>query len=164
MKKWFSFSNILFVAVILFFMLSRGPGMLRSFQEQGQSAPSLQGLTSIDGKELNFSGNKILIFWATWCGPCDIELARINKLVRDKNISSEQVIAISVDDNLEVIQRAQQERGYLFPIVWDQAGVFAKQFTVAGTPTIVVIDKENKVVWKTMGISPTLELRLKQYL
>lgn len=125
----------------------------------------------LDGPLLDIKGNSLsprppfaIVFWATWCGPCDIELGRIQSLIQKGKIKSQQVIAVSVDENSHEVEKALRERGYLFPVVWDRTHGLRNQFQVAVTPTVVVINPENRIEWFATGVSPTLERRLERYL
>jgi thiol-disulfide isomerase/thioredoxin len=111
-----------------------------------------------------YSGPLILVFWATWCGPCDVELARIKRMIQNNEISKESVLAVSVQETAEVVQLAASERGYHFPIGLDQNGEIAHTYKVSGTPTILFLNRDRQVAWRTTGISPSLGFRIRSFL
>lgn len=160
-------SNVFFfllVAAVFFYL--RGPQIFSLFNLEGTKVSSLIRLRTLDGTEVSLSepGNKALIFWATWCKPCDIELARINKMILNKELKPRDVIAVSVDDNKEVVVAAFKERDYKFLAAHDQDGQLSRKFKVTGTPTIVILDQNQTVLWATSGLSPLLGFKLKHYL
>lgn len=104
------------------------------------------------------------IFWATWCGPCEVELARVNRLVKNGSIPTEQVIAIAVREDYAVVQKAVTERGYTMKVAIDPDGRWSDAFGVQGTPTVALVGKDDTLQWITMGLSPSLELRLSSHL
>jgi thiol-disulfide isomerase/thioredoxin len=50
---------------------------------EGETSPSFE-LTTLSGEQivLPLSRNHVLVFWATWCGPCGVELGRIQRLIK----------------------------------------------------------------------------------
>lgn len=140
--------------------------ILKHWRMQGATAPMLPTLIFADGQEIPFptQGRRVLIFWATWCVPCEAELARIDRLVRRGALRAEDVFAISVDENAAIIKPVLQQRDYAFPVYWDRDGAWSRSFGVQGTPTLVFLDEDRTVNWMTMGISPSLELRMGYFL
>ena len=69
--------------------------------EAGQIAPDL-GLTGVDGKEHRLStyrGRRVLLnFWATWCGPCLLEMPALVKAQANVGENGPIVIGIAMDD------------------------------------------------------------------
>lgn len=160
-------SNVFFFLLIAaLFLYLRGPQVISLFKLEGKNVSALNPIRALDGSEISLSGegNKALIFWATWCKPCDIELARINKMILNNELQAKSIIAISVDDNKEVVQAALNERNYKFLVAYDHDGQLSKKFNVTGTPTIVILDQGQTVVWATSGLSPLLSFKLKHYL
>ncbi len=162
MKK---FLNLLFYAGLAYLVLQRVPSWIEMYRSQGKQAPASVAV-DFENKpvEILNSQKKVVIFWATWCGPCEIELSRINKMIQDRKIKPEQVIAISSRETAQEVQAAIQQRKYLFTNLLDPRGIVADEFQVQATPTLVLIDENNIVQWKTMGLSPSLEIRISRFL
>lgn len=164
MKKYLTFENLSLFVILTFVLINVGPRTLKHFKLKGKSSPYLGEITDIQNNTLALTPPYALVFWATWCKPCDVELKRINSMVKDKKIKAHQVIAISIDNNLEDVKATVEEKNYLFPVVWDHNQNLSSSYQVQGTPTVVVIGKDNRIAWVTTGISPTLGVRLKKYL
>jgi thiol-disulfide isomerase/thioredoxin len=68
------------------------------------------GLTDVSGQRwtlAQLAGKVVLInVWATWCGPCRVELPKIQEL---------QVISFNVDEDLGRVAPYMKARGYSFP-------------------------------------------------
>lgn len=157
--KW---QALFWVGVAAFVIYTRGPQIQHAFQMQGRAPVPAARLLNLEGKNAQVSRNekRLLIFWATWCGPCRPEMARIDRLVKNGDLPRERVYAIATDDNLEAVKNSQKNRDYNLPIYWDPQGEWARTYEVQGTPTVVLIDRDDRIHWMTMGVSPSLELRL----
>ncbi|MCO5112546.1 MAG: TlpA family protein disulfide reductase [Bdellovibrionaceae bacterium] len=163
-KKIFSIDNLLFVIALLVIVFIIIPRAWKNFLLQGQEAAKIVNLVSIHNEPLEITPPYALVFWATWCKPCDIELGRIQSMIEENKIPQNKVIAVAVDDHLKPILEAQAKRNYSFPIVWDEDQSLSSMYQVQGTPTILVIQKDNTIKWATTGLSPLLKLRLQSYL
>jgi peroxiredoxin/outer membrane lipoprotein-sorting protein len=86
----------------------------------------------------------VLDFWATWCGPCRIDMPRIQALHDDLKSEGLRVFGVNGEDAL--IARAYLDRnGYTFPTLSDPGMSISRLYQVSAIPTAVVIDKEGKV-------------------
>lgn len=106
---------------------------------------------------------KVLIFWATWCGPCKMELFRIQKLIEKNEINPNQILAISVGEDLDTVLKESKIRNYHFPIAIDQTSELANDFNIEATPTIIFTEN-TKIIDITSGLSLLLEKNIKDFL
>jgi len=166
-KKYFSrIINVLITVGIIYLLAQKVPGIWNHFQSEGTVVSDFSVMTN-SGVEFNtqtMTSKKVLVFWATWCPPCELELSRINDLVKDKRISAESVLAIAMNEEKQLVDRVAQDRGYLFPIGYDFQGKAAQNFKVAGTPTVIFLNSDKSIRWITTGLSPLLKLRLNVFL
>lgn len=166
MKHLNKFINILLTVLIVFLLIRRIPQVWEQYQKEGKPAASFQ-LQTLNGslvQSQNLDHNLVVIFWATWCGPCEVELHRINQMIKDNKISKDHVLAISSQETSEIVTKAINERDYKMMVGLDPDGQIAQSYNVEGTPTIIFLDKNSRIEWMTMGLSPLLEYRIKTFL
>lgn len=167
MKRWVSKGfDLLFYALILFILGTRAPSIWDHFSREGSQIITpfrLQTSQQVFDSEKPHT-KMALIFWATWCGPCQIELARINEMIVNGDIAPEDVLAISSFEDEDLIRDVVLKRGYKFTVGLDSSGKVAKIFNITGTPTVVLLDEQNRIQWMTTGLSPSLGFRLKNFI
>ena len=162
-KKFF---NTIVYIMIAFALYIKMPLIMNNFKKQDTKSSDFT-IKLINGENFNLHAQPkklVIVFWATWCGPCEVELNRINKMVKDKKIQASDVLAISSNEEESIVKEKAKRENYLFNIGLDSNGMVASKYQVSATPTIIFVD-ENKVInWVTAGISPTLEYRITSFL
>lgn len=158
--------NILLLVAAVYILAPQIPARIDMFKREGTLAPQgvVTYLTTEQGVAIPLKQKQVLVFWATWCGPCKIELARIQKLIESGQLDPQSVLAVSVAEDREVVLSSVAEQKFTFPVALDSQGLVSKLYKVSGTPTILLIDEQGQVDWITMGLSPGLELRIKSFL
>jgi cytochrome c biogenesis protein CcmG/thiol:disulfide interchange protein DsbE len=158
--------NIALYALVGWMILQRAPAWFRQTRAEGQPLPAIT-VPLLDGglyASAEDSEPRAIVFWATWCGPCTMELRRIQRMIDDKKIPASSVIAISSYEDAADLRRAAQDREYTFRIGIDHDGRAQETVGVEVTPTVMIKSRDQKVVWVTSGLSPTLEWRLRKHL
>lgn len=157
--------NIVFAFILSYVAAQRIPSILEMYNTEGKLAQSATV------KELNnqlivipLKKKHIIVFWATWCGPCKVELGRINKMILNREIDAGLVLAVSVAEDSELVKSVVTDHGYLFKVAIDQTGKAAELYKVSGTPTLLFLDNDQKIQWMTTGLSPSLEFRIRSFL
>jgi peroxiredoxin len=121
------------------------------------SEPVAFSVTSIDGKKLSpadFKGKVLLIdFWATWCGPCVMEMPNVKSVYSRYHAKGFEIVGISLDqsrDKLDAyIQQQQIEWPQYFDGKWWSNDVAVK-YGITSIPTTVLIDRKGKIRYKTL--------------
>jgi thiol-disulfide isomerase/thioredoxin len=99
-----------------------------------------------------FKGKVVLVdFWATWCAPCRQMLPHIQKMYEDYKDKGLEVMAISAESSAKVTG-FQSENKFDFPAYTDEGKEANNAFSITGLPTTIVIGKDGKVVYSTMGM------------
>lgn len=163
MKKYLSISNILVLVIISVLLYTKYPQIKTNFSSQGQAINDNFELVELRTEEsIRFPSNQkqVVVFWATWCGPCKVELARLQNLVENKKINPQQILALSLDENISMLRDFMKNTKYDFLVAHDTTSQLSQKFNVIGTPTILLINEKNEIQWRTTGISPTLEARV----
>jgi thiol-disulfide isomerase/thioredoxin len=79
-------------------------------------------LSDLSGKTWrlkDLEGKAVLInVWATWCGPCNAELPKLQKLYEQLNGRSDiQLLTLDIDEDLGLVAPYLKDKGYTFPIL-----------------------------------------------
>lgn len=105
-----------------------------------------------------------LNFWATWCGPCKMEMPHIESLYQDWGRNSGDVIVLAVaapgvgqEKDREGIIDFLEENGYTFPVVFDETQEVFYDYAISSFPTTFMIDREGNIYGYAPG-SLTREL------
>jgi len=112
--------------------------------------PDLQGktvrLADLRGKVV------LLFFWTTWCPDCREELASVNKLYADLRSRGLEVLLINFREDLDLVKRTAQDRGYTAPVLLDRSGeITGKGYGVWGPPTAFFVDRHGQLVGRVAG-------------
>jgi thiol-disulfide isomerase/thioredoxin len=128
----------------------------------GHAAPNVEFVEIATGeiRQLSDLRGKIVLleFWATWCGPCQPAMAKLNKLaagMREQWSDRVALVALSIDDSVELVDSHVKQRGWTavqqFWSGGEQTGTqspAAKSFVIDGVPTAFLIDPNGKIVWR----------------
>lgn len=167
MKKWFDhLTHFIFLAAVAYLIYQKAPVIYNHFQTEGAKIP-VQQIHLLSGEKMDLfrlSKPYVLIFWATWCGPCDIELSRLQNLISNGDIAADSVLAVSIGENSDVVSKAVRDRRYTFIVGLDIAYSLAQALNVKGTPTLILVNKDQTIAWMTTGLSPSLEIRVRHHL
>jgi cytochrome c biogenesis protein CcmG, thiol:disulfide interchange protein DsbE len=146
------------------------PRLFRGTEGQlvGKAAPAFTLPVVLNGaKEAatlsleEFQGSAVVLdFWATWCGPCQLEAPVVNKLsqrFRDRGL-----VVVGVDtseQNGAAPARAWAiAHGLSYAIVFDANNETAEHYGVTSMPTLVVISRTGKITAVREGLTNDAEL------
>ncbi len=114
-------------------------------------------LKDADGRLVSLADYKgkvvLLNFWATWCGPCKIEIpwfVEFQKTYKDKGFT---VIGIAVDDEgWEVVKPYINAKQVNYPVVVGTQWVDNAYGGIEALPTTFVIDREGRIARTHVGL------------
>ena len=116
---------------------------------------ALQDATGHTVKLSDYRGKVVLLdFWATWCGPCKIEIPWFQEFERQNKDKGFAVIGVAMDDEgWDVVKPFAQERRINYRLVMGNDTV-AQQFGgVEALPTTFLIDREGRIASVHIGLS-----------
>ena len=112
----------------------------------------------LDGKEVHLSdffGKPIVLnFWASWCGPCQMEMPDFNEKYLEIGEKVQFLMVNMTDGSRETVESASAfiaEQGYSFPVYYDADLDAATVYSVYSLPTAYFIDVEGYTVARATG-------------
>jgi len=102
----------------------------------------------------SYEGEVVLLnVWATWCGPCRIEMPSMQRLHERLGPKGLRIVAVSVDDpGMEARIRAfTDELGLDFEVLYDAPGAIRQIYQTTGVPETFIIDREGKIRRRIIG-------------
>jgi peroxiredoxin len=94
----------------------------------------------------------LLNFWATWCGPCRIEMPAMERLYRSYSRKDFEILAVSTDPQGAAVTRPfQQEMGFTFPILHDAEYRIGLMYGARSLPMTFMVDRQGIVRQKVPG-------------
>jgi peroxiredoxin len=134
----------------------RAATQLKPSHNDGQLAPDFQ-LSSLDGQRVKLSsyrGKAVLLnFWASWCGPCKIEMPWFAELQQRYHQQGLEVIGVSVDtEGKDKIAQFVKEMNVNYTILLGTDEVSDTYGGVQGLPTTFYIDRNGKIVKQVAGL------------
>ncbi len=151
------------VALMLYvgYHKARGAG-LTSHLTTSSVAPDFT-LESLDGKSVRLSdlrGKAVLLnFWATWCGPCKIEMPWFVDFQKQYGSEGLQIVGVAMDDASKAdIAKFAQDMGVNYPILIGKESVGDQYGGVPALPESFVISRDGKIMDKIIGLRGKAEI------
>ena len=126
-------------------------------QPEPQKAPDFT-VFDLDGNEVHLSdyfGKPIVLnFWASWCGPCKMEMPDFNEKYQELGEDIQFLMVNMTDGDRETVEIASEfvaGQGYSFPVFYDTAQHAAMVYGVYSLPTTFFIDAEGYPVAYAAG-------------
>lgn len=128
----------------------------------GNVAPELAG-TSIDGHRLSLSAWRgavvVVVFWASWCTPCQAEQPALNGLARELAPGGVHFAGVSVDATAAAAESYQSAYAVPYPSLFDTNQEIAVRYEVVGPPITFVIDRRGRIGAEIVGQVDVDQLR-----
>jgi peroxiredoxin len=111
----------------------------------GDRAPDFT-LADLDGNEVRLSdlrGRPVIInFWATWCGPCRIEMPELQEAYEEHQDEDLAVLAVNREENPDTVRSFfYEELALTFTPLLDTQATVADLYRVFNLPTTFFVDE-----------------------
>ena len=128
------------------------PGSLTSL---GDLAPEIT-IRPLEGPAIPLSdlrGHVVLLnFFATWCGPCKLELPDLQKLWNEFHDNDDfRLFVIGREESAEIIQAFKDMHDFNFPFATDLDRSAFDRFATESIPRTYLIDRHGKIVYQCSG-------------
>src|SRR5258706_864366 len=129
---------------------------------KGKVAPEFE-LKTLDNKTVRLSdlkGKAVLVnFWATWCGPCKIEMPWFVDLQKQYGPQGLEIVGIAMDDSDDkTISDFVKEMGVNYTILKGKESVGEAYGGVMGLPTTFFIGRDGKIIDQAAGLVSRSEI------
>jgi peroxiredoxin len=145
---------------ILLLILSTGyAGNVLAETAQG-AAPDFTLKSQKNGnlKLSELRGKVVLInFWASWCGPCRLEMPVLDELYRHYRSLDFTILGVNVEQNSDDAESLLKDVPVSFPILFDTKNKISKLYDVKGMPSTVLVDRDGNIRYVHMGYQPGVE-------
>lgn len=112
--------------------------------------PTLAGDTLTRGDLL---GKVVLLnFWASWCGPCRVEMPALVHLAESIDDSSFAFATMNEDVDVSDAARFASALGFEYPVALGK-GKLRQQYHYLGLPFTVVLDRGGNIVYRWTGFA-----------
>lgn len=113
----------------------------------------LPNLTGEQKTLYNYLGKPVvLVFWATWCGPCNEEMPRLqNYYETKKDVQIVTVNATDTEASIETVTKYATKKGWDLPILLDETGDIRKRFGGFTIPTTIFLSANGEIVHEVYG-------------
>ena len=121
----------------------------------GEPAPDF-ALKGLDGQLYVLSemrGKRIAVnFWATWCGPCRIEMPELQAAQDRLGGEGFVVLAVNVGEPQALVEAYAEELELRFPVLLDEDTTVTNLYEVRPLPTTIWVDADGIVRGKHFGM------------
>ncbi len=128
---------------------------LETAPEKGALAPDF-ALKNLDGEVVrlsDFRGRPVLInLWATWCGPCRLEMPLFEERFQMFKDDGFVVLAVDFDEPAEAVAAFGDELGLTFDLLLDPGAKVQKLYRNRTYPSSFFVDREGVIQVQHIGV------------
>ncbi|MBI5192740.1 MAG: TlpA family protein disulfide reductase [Nitrospirae bacterium] len=112
-------------------------------------------LKDIANKKINlksYRGKVVMLnFWATWCGPCRMEMPSMERLHQQFKDKAFVIISVASGDSREEVSSFMKEYRLTFPALLDDDYEVSDEYKVWAVPTTYFINTKGEIIGKAQG-------------
>jgi cytochrome c biogenesis protein CcmG/thiol:disulfide interchange protein DsbE len=121
---------------------------------EGHTAPAIHS-TLLDGSAFELSELRgrpaMLVFWASWCGPCRQEAPEVARIAQGYG-EKLQVVGVNAGEDASTAARAAQSMGITWPVVLDLTGSIQGSYDVQAIPLVLILDAQGVIRFRGLGL------------
>ncbi len=116
--------------------------------EIGKLAPDFT-LTGMDGQKVSLSdlrGKPVLLnFWASWCGPCRMEMPFLQKIYEKWTGKDLVLLAINLQEEPTKVREFVESAGFTFPVLLTTGNEIPLAYNIRGIPATFFVDADGVI-------------------
>ena len=142
--------------IVMFVMLVVAFCVQAQELKKGEAMPMFELTSSVYGdiKPADLKGKVVLInLFATWCGPCQTELAEVQETLWPKYKDNQDflLLVIGREHTDEQLQKYNERKQFTFPLYPDPKREVFSLFAEKYIPRAYLFDKEGKLIHSSVG-------------
>ncbi len=118
----------------------------------------LRGRTT-DGRDFDLSALKgkvvVIHYWSTWCEPCKADMEQLRALQAKYAKQGLAIVGISLDSDATELAAFLKAKKLTWPQLYEPGGLesrLANELGVLTLPTMFLIDKQGKVITRSISV------------
>jgi thiol-disulfide isomerase/thioredoxin len=112
-------------------------------------------LEDLDGrmrKLSSFQGKVVFLnFWATWCGPCRVEMPSMQRMYDELKSEGLEIVAVDLQETERQVKSFVEEFDLSFPVLLDKSGIVGATYAIRSIPTTYLIDRGGSILARAIG-------------
>jgi thiol-disulfide isomerase/thioredoxin len=133
-------------------------------------------MQTLDGKPLklaDYSGKVLVLdLWATWCGPCRLEIPELVALHREYKNRGVEVVGLTIEgltpeekaQKTAAVRKFADEFKINYTLGWAEQNLAVSLLMPSGSiPQTYVIGRDGRIVGKYRGYSPAVGAQIRQW-
>ena len=142
--------------VIVYF---QAPLIYNSFKQENKVIKPVT-LIDLQNNIVDFpvDGKQVYLFWATWCGPCHLQMSYLELTLSESQLTS--IVAISLGENPKTVNKFLKKNPLSFKVLIAPSSDSWQHFGVKATPSTMFLNKDGRVDYFSSGLSFLFPLRV----
>ncbi len=96
-------------------------------------------LSDLDGRVV------VLNVWASWCGPCRMEMPELDSLARTLGPYGVSVLGVTIDDDRDAARTVATALGVTYPLLYDDGRMTERLGASGIMPVTYVLDRDRRL-------------------